>query len=155
QLDQSAASLAESGQSPVVHVTLPNGTPLEETGEIVFVDNRIDPQTGAIAPHAQFANDKRLIIDGAFVNVRIQALEPVTRVLMPQAAMQRDQRGPFVLVVNNKQMVEQRYIQTGDTVDSAVIVLDGLREGESVIVEGLQRVRPGVAVDATMAAGGE
>ncbi len=155
QLDQSAASLAESGQSPVVHLTLPNGTPLQETGRIVFVDNRIDPQTGAIALRAQFANDKRMIIDGAFVHVRIQAVEPVARVLIPQAAMQRDQRGPFVLVVNDRQMVEQRYIQTGDTVESSVIVLDGLREGESVIVEGLQRVRPGVGVDATMAAGGE
>ena len=73
------------------------------------------------------------------------------QVLVPQAALQRDQRGEFVLVVNDQQMVEQRYITTGDTVDTAIIVTDGLREGESVIVEGLQRVRPGVAVDAVVA----
>ena len=59
--------------------------------------------------------------------------------------------GEFVLVVNDKQMVEQRYITTGDTYGTAAIVKDGLREGESVIVEGLQRVRPGVAVDAVVA----
>ncbi len=151
QFGESASSLAESQKSPNVHVTLPNGTELDETGEIVFVDNRIDPLTGAITMRAEFDNMKRLIIDGAFVNVHIEALEPTLQVLIPQAALQRDQRGEFVLVVNDQQMVEQRYITTGDTVGTAIIVLDGLREGESVIVEGLQRVRPGVSVDAVVA----
>ncbi len=151
QFGEDPATLAESSQSPNVHVTLPNGTELDETGEIIFVDNRIDPLTGAITITAQFDNAKRLLVDGAFVNVQIEALEPTLQVLIPQAALQRDQRGEFVLVVNDKQMVEQRYITTGDTVDSAIIVTDGLREGESVIVEGLQRVRPGVAVDAVVA----
>ncbi len=151
QFGEDPATLAESSQSPNVHVTLPNGTELDETGEIIFVDNRIDPLTGAITITAQFDNAKRLLVDGAFVNVQIEALEPTLQLLIPQAALQRDQRGEFVLVVNDKQMVEQRYITTGDTVDSAIIVTDGLREGESVIVEGLQRVRPGVAVDAVVA----
>ncbi|NVO54963.1 efflux RND transporter periplasmic adaptor subunit [Rhodobacteraceae bacterium B1Z28] len=148
---ENAASLAESDKSPVVKITLPNGTDLDETGDIVFVDNRIDPLTGAITMRAEFDNTNRLIIDGAFLNVHIEALEPTLQVLVPQAALQRDQRGEFVLVVNDQQMVEQRYITTGDTVGTAIIVLEGLREGESVIVEGLQRVRPGVAVDAVVA----
>ncbi len=151
QFNENAASLAASNKSPNVHITLPNGTELDETGEIVFVDNRIDPLTGAITVRAEFDNTGRLIIDGAFLSVHIEALEPTLQVLIPQAALQRDQRGEFVLVVNDKQMVEQRYITTGDVVESAIIVLDGLREGESVIVEGLQRVRPGVAVDAVVA----
>ncbi|WP_037307288.1 efflux RND transporter periplasmic adaptor subunit [Ruegeria halocynthiae] len=148
---ESASTLAESDKSPVVRVILPNGTELEETGQIVFVDNRIDPLTGAITLRAEFDNTDRLIIDGAFLSVQIEALEPTLEVLVPQAALQRDQRGEFVLVVNDQQMVEQRYITTGDTVDTAIVVKDGLREGESVIVEGLQRVRPGVAVDAVVA----
>ncbi len=151
QFGEDPATLAESNKSPNVHVTLPNGTELDETGEIIFVDNRIDPLTGAITITAEFENAKRLLVDGAFINVQIEALEPTLQVLIPQAALQRDQRGEFVLVVNDKQMVEQRYITTGDTVDTAIIVTDGLREGESVIVEGLQRVRPGVAVDAVVA----
>ncbi|WP_420584217.1 efflux RND transporter periplasmic adaptor subunit [Ruegeria sp.] len=150
-IGENASSLTESESSPNVHVTLPNGSELDETGKIVFVDNRIDPLTGAITIRAEFDNTDRLIIDGAFLNVSIEALEPTLEVLIPQAALQRDQRGEFVLVVNDKQMVEQRYITTGETVESAVIVKDGLREGESVIVEGLQRVRPGVAVDAVVA----
>ena len=151
-LNTSSGTLSSSDQSPDVRVTLPNGSELEEVGRIVFVDNRIDPLTGAVALRAEFENTNRLLVDGAFVHVRISALEPTLRVLIPQAALQRDQRGDFVLVVNDKQMVEQRYITTGDSVDTAIIVLDGLREGESVIVEGLQRVRPGVAVDAVVAA---
>ena len=148
---ENAASLAESDKSPVVKVILPNGSQLDEEGKIVFVDNRIDPLTGAITLRAEFDNTNRLIVDGAFLSVQIEALEPTLEVLIPQAALQRDQRGEFVLVVNDQQMVEQRYITTGDTVETAIIVKDGLREGESVIVEGLQRVRPGVAVDAVVA----
>lgn len=148
---ENPSSLTESGKSPNVRINLPNGTELDETGKIVFVDNRIDPLTGAISMRAEFANAKRLIVDGAFLNVRIEALEPTLEVMIPQAALQRDQRGDFVLVVNDQQMVEQRYITTGNTEGTAVIVKDGLREGESVIVEGLQRVRPGVAVDAVVA----
>lgn len=148
---ESPSSLAESDKSPNVRINLPNGSELDETGKIVFVDNRIDPLTGAIAMRAEFSNADRLIVDGAFLNVRIEALQPTLEVLIPQAALQRDQRGDFVLVVNDQQMVEQRYITTGDNEGTAVIVKDGLREGESVIVEGLQRVRPGVAVDAVVA----
>ncbi len=155
QLNQAADTLVESGKSPDVFLTLSNGTELAEAGTIVFIDNRIDPLTGAIALRAEFKNEEGLIVDGGFLQVHIQALEPVSRVLVPQAALQRDQRGDFVLVVTDKQLVEQRYIQTGDTYDNAIIVMDGLREGESVIVEGLQRVRPGVAVDAVTASYGD
>ncbi|MEX0287400.1 MAG: efflux RND transporter periplasmic adaptor subunit [Paracoccaceae bacterium] len=136
---------------PEVHVILPNGSELEETGSIVFVENTIDATTGTITVRAQFENTKRLLLDGAFLNVRIEASEPTERTLIPQAAIQRDQRGDFALVVNDKQMVEQRYITTGEQIETAIVVLDGLQPGEAVIVEGLQRVRPGVAVDAVLA----
>ena len=117
------------------------------------ISRLIEPTSGSVSIDGEDilqANDKRLIIDGSFVNVRIEAPEATTRTLIPQAAIQRDQRGDFVLVVNDKQMVEQRYITTGEQVETAIIVLDGLQSGEAVIVEGLQRVRPGVAVDAVL-----
>lgn len=154
-MNETVTSLSDAERRPDVYLTLPNGTMLDEVGEILFGDNRIDPLTGAIALRAIFKNEKGLIFDGSFLQVRLQALEPVERVLVPQAALQRDQRGDFVLVVTKDQLVEQRYIQTGDTVDTAIIVMDGLREGEAVIVEGLQRVRPGVAVDAVIAGTGD
>ncbi|MFV0359783.1 efflux RND transporter periplasmic adaptor subunit [Tropicimonas sp.] len=147
-----AAELAGSGRTPDVFVTLPNGERLEEPGKVVFVDNRIDPATGTITLRAEFANEHRVILDGAYLTVSIQALAPEVKLLIPQAAVQRDQRGDFVLVVTQDQRVEQRYVTLGRQVEAAVVVNDGMQEGEAVIVEGLQRVRPGVTVESVLAA---
>jgi len=141
----------ETGNLPEVFVTLPNGTTLEESGTVVFINNRVDPTTGTIAMRAEFANDRRLIIDGAFVDVTIQAMKPDTKLLVPQTAVQRDQRGDFVLIVTSAALVEQRYVVLGKQHETAFVVEDGMREGESVIVEGLQRVRPGVKVESVLA----
>lgn len=151
ELEIGAGELTSTDQSPAVHATLPNGTTLDAVGKVVFIDNRISPTTGTIALLAEFENENKQIIDGAFLQVRIEAPQPTLRLLVPQAALQRDQRGAFVLVVNDQQMVEQRYILTGDQVGPEIIVTEGLQDGESVIVEGLQRVRPGVQVDAILA----
>lgn len=143
--------VANNPKAPDVFVTLPNGTELDEIGRVVFADNRMDPATGTITVRAEFANERGLIIDGSFLTVRIQDIEPTTVLLIPQAAVQRDQRGEFVLVVGQQRTVEQRYVELGRQVETAVVVTDGMREGEAVIVEGLQRVRPGVQVDAVLA----
>lgn len=155
QYGETIASMSEGENGPGVFLTLPTGSAYKEVGKMAFVDNRIDPNTGAIAMRAEFQNADRLLVDGSFVHARLEAPQSEPRVVIPQAALQRDQRGDFVLVVNDQQMVEQRYIQTGETVESEIVVADGLREGEAVIVEGLQRVRPGVAVDAVTAGTGE
>lgn len=146
---------ANSPPELAVHVTLPNGSKLDEVGELVFGDNLIDPATGTLAVRAKFDNTEGLLLDGGFVNVAIEGAEPVQETLVPQAAVQQDQRGPFVLLVNDEQIVEQRYIATGATVGTAIIVEDGLVPGEVVVVEGLQRVRPGVPVEAVMAGVGQ
>ncbi|MDW3223089.1 MAG: efflux RND transporter periplasmic adaptor subunit [Paracoccaceae bacterium] len=151
RLDAGMTELIENDNTPNVFVSLPSGTMLEEPGKIVFLDNRIDPSTGTISVRAEFENTRQMILDGSFVSVVIEALEPTLSVLIPQNAVQRDQRGDFVLVVTDQQLVEQRYVVLGAQIETAVIVTDGLRAGESVIVEGLQKVRPGVEVDAVLA----
>ena len=151
RLDKGVDDLVSDGESPNVFVKLPNGTLLDEPGEIVFIDNQIDPSTGTISLRAEFQNDRRMILDGGFTSVVIEALEPTLSVLIPQNAVQRDQRGDFLLVVTDKQLVEQRYVVLGAQNELDVVVTEGLREGESVIVEGLQRVRPGVEVNAVLA----
>lgn len=143
--------LTDEGKAPTVHAILPNGEELDEVGRIVFADNRIDPTTGTITLRAKFDNERGLLLDGAFLNLRIASSEPSEVLMIPQAAVQRDQRGDFVLVVGQQQTVEQRYVTLGRQVEAAVVVEDGMREGETVIVEGLQRVRPGVEVDAVLA----
>ncbi|QIE42650.1 efflux RND transporter periplasmic adaptor subunit [Meridianimarinicoccus aquatilis] len=144
---------APNGQISVT-VRLPNGTDYGETGTLAFGDNRVDPTTGTLAVRAKFENADRLLVDGAFVTARLAAKKPVQMLTIPQAAVQRDQRGGFVLVVGPEQTVEQRYITTGQQVGTSIAVEDGLQEGETVIVEGLQRVRPGVPVEAVLAGSG-
>lgn len=139
------------GDIPGVFVILPNGRRLDETGRVSFVDNRVDPATGSIITRAEFENERRLIIDGSFLTVGLESKEPADRLIISQAAIQRDQQGPFVLVVDEQNMIEQRYLVTGETIETGIIVQDGLVAGEQVIVEGLQRVRPGVEVDPVLA----
>lgn len=147
-------ALTEGAQWPEVSLTLQDDSVLDETGQVVFIDNQIDRGTGSITLLAEFPNERGLIVDGGFMSVRIRSPESTERLLVPQAAVQRDQRGAFVLVVNQQQTVERRYIELGLERGLAVIVLSGLQEGEAVIVEGLQRVRPGVPVEADLTAAG-
>jgi membrane fusion protein (multidrug efflux system) len=141
--------------SPPVRLRLPNDEVFGETGWLVFADNKVDPATGTIALRAQFDNERGFLVPGTFVNVEIDSKQPATKLLVPQAAVQRDQKGDFVLVVGADGLVEQRHITTGQQVEADFVVEDGLQEGESVIVEGLQRVRPGVPVKASSATGQE
>ncbi|WP_349360534.1 efflux RND transporter periplasmic adaptor subunit [Stappia sp.] len=147
------AEVRASDQKPDIHLLLPNGQRYDEDGEIVFIDNNVNPQTGTIAVRGRFANEDGRLVAGTFVTVLIEAGESASEVVIPQAAIQRDQRGPFVLAIGNEEMVEQRYVELGEIVDAGYVVRDGLQEGERVITEGLQKVRPGVPVNAVLAGG--
>ncbi len=152
-IERSGGSLRQlltRADAPKLSVVLPTGQRLEESGAVVFVDNQVDPRTGTIGVRGQFANGSELLIPGQFVTVILEAAKAERRLMVPQAALQRDQKGDFVLVINAKQMVEQRHIKTGDQVETAWTVEDGLQEGERVIVQGLQKVRPGVPVNAIL-----
>jgi RND family efflux transporter MFP subunit len=151
--DGQARKALNRENSPPVRLRLPNNEVFDETGWLVFVDNRVDPATGTIALRAQFDNARGFLVPGTFVNVEIDSKEAATKLLVPQAAVQRDQKGDFVLVVGADGLVEQRHITTGQQVETDFVVEDGLQEGESVIVEGLQRVRPGVPVKTIGATG--
>lgn len=151
QTEATAQTFVDDDVAPDVYAILPNGDELEEVGKVVFVDNRIDPTTGTITVRVEFQNERELIIDGSFMNIRIEAPVARSALLIPQSAVQRDQRGEFVLVVGQQQTVEQRYVTLGRQVETAIVVEDGLREGETVIVEGLQRVRPGAEVSSVLA----
>jgi RND family efflux transporter MFP subunit len=142
-------------RGPPVTLQLPNRRDFEATGKVVFIDNKVDPLTGTIALRAQFDNQSGVLTPGMFVSVEIGRSIAESRLVVPQVAIQRDQKGPFVLAVGAEGMVEQRYVDLGRESGVDVVVESGLQEGESVIVEGLQRVRPGVPVNAVpMATGG-
>lgn len=139
------------GATPDLSLILPNGDALGETGKIVFIDNRVDSRTGTISFRGQFENAGGNLLDGTYVTVNIAAPEQTKALLVSQAAIQRDQKGSFVLAIGKEETVEQRYVELGDQVEGEFIVKSGLQEGERVIVQGLQKVRPGVPVNAVLA----
>jgi membrane fusion protein, multidrug efflux system len=97
-------------------------------------------------------NPERQLVDGEFVTVEIRERKEQPRIVVPQASLQVDQAGYYVMVVNHDRKVEVRRVKTGPAQDTDVVIETGLREGEQVIVDGVQKVRPGQAVDVTMAA---
>jgi membrane fusion protein (multidrug efflux system) len=125
---------------------LANGTMLEEGGIITFLYNRADPMTGTIRLFAEFSNENELVLPGQFVTVVLVSREPQTMIVVPQSAVQTNQAGAFVLVVDQDNSVVSRPVLLGERDGADVVVSEGLSVGETVIVEGIQKVRPGAKV---------
>jgi membrane fusion protein (multidrug efflux system) len=127
-------------------IRLANDQIYPHDGKLDFIDNRVDPSTGTIKVRVEFPNPDALILPGQFVNVTLVSADPQQQMVVPQAAVQTNQTGPFVLVVNKDNKVELRPIQTGQRVGTRIAVTEGLNVGETIIVEGIQKVRPGATV---------
>jgi len=140
--------LAHRGErgDPVVRVTLPDGTRYQHPGKLNFLDVQVDPGTDTVTVRAELPNPERILVDGQFVGVRVERGEPARVLAVPQAALQLDQAGPYVLVVGGDDKVEARRVRLGDPEGERVVVESGLKEGERIIVEGIQKVRPGMTV---------
>ena len=140
---------AERGDAaPILSVDLgfPGGPAYPRKGEIDFVDNRVDPDTGSIAIWARFENPDGRLVPGEYVRVFLGEAKPEMIPAVAQAAVQRDKEGVFVYVVDEKNKVEQRRIATGPVLDGKFTVTSGLKPGEKVIVQGIQKVKPGITV---------
>jgi len=98
---------------------------------------------------AVFPNPESWLVSGQIVNVTVEAGEPRQTLMIPQAALQVDQSGSYVLVVAPGDKVEQRRVTPGPVEGADITVEQGLRPGELIIVEGIQKVRPGEAVTPT------
>ena len=133
----------------VPRLRLSNGFEYPHPGRFDFVDNRVDPTTGTIAVRAVFPNRDKLLVPGLFVTVVLRSTEPKPALLIPQAAVQEDQGGRFVLVIGPESKAEVRRIETGARVGISWEVTSGLAEGERVIYEGLQKVQAGSVVAPT------
>jgi membrane fusion protein (multidrug efflux system) len=110
---------------------------------IEFADNRVDPATATVPVRAAFANPRRLLLPGQFVAVVIKQDASERKPVVPVAAVQEDRDGKFVLIVGPDNRVEQRRIVANRQVGQEWVVESGLRQGETVIVEGVQKVQPG------------
>ncbi len=125
---------------------LSNGTKYENNGTVNFLDNRIDPTTGTFLMRASFPNPKELLLPGAYVTVKLQSNQKSQSILIPQSTLQEDQLGKYVLIVNKDNRVESRNIVTGEVYGEDILVKKGLKSGDLIIVQGIQKVRPGIKV---------
>jgi len=135
-------------KSPPVTLMLADGSEYPERGEITFAENVVDPETGTVTVRATFANDEERLYPGLFARVRIP-VEERTGVLVPQAALQRDQVGWYALVVDEAGVVERREVKLGARIGARRVVESGLSLADRIVVKGVQRARPGGRVQAT------
>jgi len=120
-------------------------------GTFHVLDRVVDPTTGTMKVEASFPNPGSYLRPGQFARVRVAVAEKENAILVPQRAIQELQGAKTVMVVDQENKVVVRTIKLGDKVEKDVVVLDGLNAGERVIVEGMQKVRPGTQVNPQVA----
>jgi membrane fusion protein, multidrug efflux system len=124
-------------------------------GSLQFLDNRLDPSTGTINGRAVFRNPDQRLTPGLFVRLRLPGVASYSGVLVEDGAVGTDLNRRFVLVVGADKTIASRTVTLGPVIDGLRVVRDGLKPGELVVVNGLQRVRPGAQANATVVAMGE
>ncbi|MCL6271613.1 efflux RND transporter periplasmic adaptor subunit [Sansalvadorimonas sp. 2012CJ34-2] len=129
---------------------LPNGAMYDEPGSFDFADIKVDETTGTVNMRAAFPNPDKLLLPGLYVTLIIKGTQKQDKPLIPQAAVQENQQGRFVLVVNSENKVDTRIIKTGRRIGPMWVVESGLKASEKIIVSGLQKVRPGIVVTPVM-----
>lgn len=144
----------EASTEDNIQVTLPNGTVYPETGTIDYVSADVGQGTDSLTVRAKFPNPDGWLLDGALVKVAFEDTKGTEALTVPQQAVQRDQQGAFVLVVGPDSKVEVRRVETDVTVRGRTVIRNGLEAGEKVIVDGINKVRPGITVDAAVATDG-
>jgi RND family efflux transporter MFP subunit len=115
-------------------------------GYINFVDNAVDPQTGTLRLRAVFDNPKRLLVPGMFCRIRVALGPPEERLMVSDRALGTEQGQKYVLVVDDKNIIQYKPVKIGQVDGGLRVILDGLTATDQVIVNGLQRVRPGLTV---------
>ena len=147
------AESADKNPHVTIHLKLPDGTIYEQPGITNFLDVQVDPNTDTQIVRAQVPNPDGRLVPGGVVGVVVERGPPQAALVVPQAAVQLDQAGRYVLIVDEAKKVELRRVTTGVEEGRDVVVTEGLKEGELVIVEGVQKVRPGQIVTASMVPG--
>lgn len=149
-LDDSPYTQKELNDKFTAKVKFQNGDIYPIEGFIESMNNEIDPGTGSIMVRTTFDNPKGVLVPGQFVNVIIQKGKPRMSVVVPALSVLYDKQGYYVLVVNDENIVEARYIKEGVKTPEYVEVLSGVKAGERVVVEGLQKSKPGSPVNPVM-----
>ena len=151
ELLEARRSGGTGGDDIVARLRLADGSIYKETGKIDFLDVTVDPRTDTQIVRATFPNKDGILTDGQTVRVILEGDKVPEVVAVPQAAIAQDQTGAYLFIVNDKNAAEQRRINTGVSRDGLVGITEGLKAGDRVIIQGQQRVRPGMTVNPTVA----
>ena len=138
------AALAQASLPVAATIPSPPQTPIE--GALVFIDNQVDVATGTISLKAEFANDDTRLWPGQFVNVTLTLGVQANAVLVPSAAIQIGQNGPYVFVVKQDSTVELRLVRVNRTVNDKSVIDEGLKDAERVVIDGQLRLNNGTRV---------
>ncbi len=155
QVPEKVVLAAESGASEVsqtdidVNLLMPDGSEYPYKGTIDYISNRVDPATGTVEVRARIPNPDGLLRPGLYVQAMVRLIQPLQGLMIPQAAVQVDQLGSYVLSIDSSDQVVRNNIQTGPRYSENVLVESGLEAGARVIIRGIQKARPGSAVIAT------
>ena len=134
-----------------IKVRLADGSMYGEVGRFNFVDVQVNPGTDTVQVRATLANPDGALIDGQLVTAVVETAKPQAALVIPQQAVQIDQAGRYVLKVDAENKAQVQRITVGGEDQGYYVVTNGLTQGERVITEGLQKVRPGMVVDAATA----
>ena len=138
----------ESERKESIELVFADRTIYPQKGKFSFVDRQVDPTTGTILIEADFPNPDHTLRPGQFAKARAVIDEIQGALLVPERALVELQAGYQIWVVGQDNKAETRPIKTGPRFQGRVVVTEGLKEGEKVIVEGIQKVRPGIVVTA-------
>lgn len=136
-----------ASRSLELELVLSDGTMYPQKGSFYFADRQVDPKTGAIRLAGTFPNPENVLRPGQYGKVRAVTATKSDALLVPQRAVSQLQGGYQVAVVGADNHVEIRSVKAGDRTGALWIIDEGLKEGETVVVEGLQRIKPGAVVN--------
>jgi membrane fusion protein (multidrug efflux system) len=156
QLRERYAGKGGSG-AVVIRLKLPDGRSYDQSGKLDFVDNTIQTGTDTLtvrgiisnpilAPRQGSDGPLRELSDNEFVSVFLEGVEPIQALAVPRSAVLSDQQGDYVFVVDAENKARRQNVKLGQSTPTVASIMSGLKEGDSIVVEGLQRVRPGQPV---------
>ncbi|MCW3473042.1 efflux RND transporter periplasmic adaptor subunit [Rhodovastum sp. RN2-1] len=142
----------------IIRLKLPDGTMYGQIGRLDYVDPSVAANTDTFTLRARIPNPlrpgarpgepgNRELSDGEFVTVTLEGVQPVLALAIPRSAVLSDQQGSYVYVVDAEKRAQQRRVQLGQSTPDTAVVLAGLQAGETVVADGIQRVRPGIEVN--------
>lgn len=140
---------ARDSKNVLVDVVMPNGKVETVSAQNMFFGNEVNPETATIPIYIEMDNAQNVLVPGNYVDVHIRFNQAKEAVLVPQVALSADINGSYVMVVTPENKIKKCYLELGDVIDDYQIVLSGLNGKEKVVVQGLQKVRDGIAVNVT------